>query len=893
MISVVNGFDPAANCGMVHPPAELPEQVALASAQRLAGVGSWVWEPPRGGISWSDEACAVLGMRPADYDGTPEGFFQFVHPQDRAHLRHVLDAAFAGTTPFSYHFRLQPPGGGERVIEGEGEVHFDAGGAVLRLLGTVKDVTLRERERQALHQSEQRFRSLVALSSDWYWEQDAELRFTEFTGHNPAGQENRHQALGQRRWELPDWLPIGFTWEEHRALLAARRPFRGLEMRQGRGAATRYVSVSGEPFYGPDGAFQGYRGTCTDITERHAAEDRLRQVNTSLRMAMRLGRIGVWSMDVEGCRLNWWSGGRVIHALAGDPAENLEQLLQRVDSGQRSELARALECCLSEGQAFELEVCLLPGLHPLMWVQLIGEPHLDADGRVVQVRGTVQDVTERRLAGKRARQLGNRLVAPLDTGADGFLTVSRDWTITYLNPEAEGLLCRSRHELLGCNLWAEFPQAAGGRFEQEYRRALSTGETVEFEDYYEPLRMWVQTRAHPSPRGLAIYFRDITDRHSVQLALADSQEHLRNLFENTLDAVLYTRGADEIVRLNPAACAIFGLAPPELRGRRLVSLIAPGEQRFALLREQRGMTGHASGQLTMLRGDGSEFQAEVSSAEYPAADGSLCAFVVLRDISQRLRDEQEIRQLNAELSQRVSQRTAELEAANAELKAFAHSLAHDLQSPIAAIDGYSELLESVLPKPLPQRGAHYLGRIRNAARKTSEYAQGLLALARLSQAVLSVTRVDLSAMATDLLTQLSERDSLRQVRWRVQPGLAADGDPTLLRMALENLLGNAWKFTRDAASARIEFAGDEPAQGPAVYRVRDNGAGFDMAYAHRLFGNFQRLHSQQEFPGTGVGLANVQRVVARHGGRVWAEAAVGAGACFYFTLAPSEAPSVK
>jgi PAS domain S-box-containing protein len=401
-------------------------------------------------------------------------------------------------------------------------------------------------------------------------------------------------------------------------------------------------------------------------------------------------------------------------------------------------------------------------------------------------------------------------------------------------------------------------------------------------------------RAFPSPQGLAIYFRDITDSHSVQRALADSQEQLRNLFENTIDGVLYTGDADEIVRLNPAACAMLARPPSELRGQGLAALVAAGEPRLAALREQRGMTGRASGRLTLVRGDGSAFEAEVSSAEYTAGDGSLRAFVVFRDISRRLRAEQEVRQLNAQLSERVRQRTAELEAANGELKAFAHSLAHDLQSPTAAIDAYTQMLQRVLPQPLPERGAHYLDRIRGAAHKIGEYTQGLLALARVSQAVLRVQRVDLSAVATDLLTQLAERDRDRQVEWSVQPGLHALGDPTLLRMALENLLGNAWKFTRQRQPARIEFAADSTGEGPTVYRVRDNGAGFDMAYAHRLFGNFQRLHSQQEFPGTGIGLANVQRVVTRHGGRIRVEAAEGEGACFYFTLGSGAgAPSVK
>lgn len=868
--------------------AGLREMAAmLTSAQRLAGLGSWAWNVQEDRFTWSEETFRVLGLPIDGFDGSLEGFLAHVHPDDHAALREVVASAAPSAPQFRYRYRLRPPCGGERLIEGTGEAHFDEEGRALHMVGTVQDITQRERDRLALDDRERRFRRLTALTSDWYWQQDTELRFTEIAGGSHPVLERSQAIIGLRAWEIPGVTLLNTTWEEHLARLARREAFRDLQLWRRDGNVDFCVAISGEPFHDANGRFQGYRGTGTDITERKAAEQRLAELNSSLRMAMRLSRSGVWAIDAADASLTWWSGGRVLYALDGSPATTFDQLLDRVESEQRSGLATAVRRCLEHGESFDLEVHLVEGINPAMWARLIGEPSRDPEHRIRRVQGTVQDVTERRLAAERARELGSRLAATLDTASGAFVTVNCDWVITYLNQDAERLLQCPRTDLFGRNLWEQYPELCGTPFERQFRRALAEGETAEFDEYFEPRRMWLRVRACPSPQGLAIYLRDVTDSHSVQQALSDSQEQLRNLFENTIDGVLYTGGRDEIVRVNPAACAVLGCPPAQLRGRPFAALVQGGEAVLSDLWGQRSVSGRTSGQLTLLRADGSTVPVEVSSAEYTSADGSLRAFVVFRDISRRVRAEEALRQLNAELGERVQQRTAELEAANAELKAFAHSLAHDLRSPAAAIHGFSEMLEGVLPKPLPDRATHYLSRIRAAALKTTDYAQGLLGLAQVSQATLHPGRVDLGAMAADVLTQLAEQEPQRAVEWEVQEGLVATGDATLLRMLLENLLGNAWKFTRDSAPAHIVFTASCGVDGATVYRVQDNGAGFDMAYAHRLFGHFQRLHTQDEFPGTGVGLANVQRVAMRHGGRAWAESAPGEGATFYFTLAPA------
>ncbi len=242
-----------------------------------------------------------------------------------------------------------------------------------------------------------------------------------------------------------------------------------------------------------------------------------------------------------------------------------------------------------------------------------------------------------------------------------------------------------------------------------------------------------------------------------------------------------------------------------------------------------------------------------------------------------------LRELNAGLERRVRQRTEQLELANCELEAFSYSVSHDLRAPLRRIEGFTDLLERNSGKGFSSEQADHLRRIRGAASRMNQLIEDLLALSRVTRQALSRAPVDLSGLASAVAGELRQAQPERVLALSIEPGLRARADPGLTRAIYENLLGNAWKFTAKTQDARIEV-GALPKGGERAFFVRDNGAGFDMRYADRLFGAFQRLHDAREFEGTGVGLATVQRIVHRHGGRIWAEAAVGKGASFYFTL---------
>jgi light-regulated signal transduction histidine kinase (bacteriophytochrome) len=295
-------------------------------------------------------------------------------------------------------------------------------------------------------------------------------------------------------------------------------------------------------------------------------------------------------------------------------------------------------------------------------------------------------------------------------------------------------------------------------------------------------------------------------------------------------------------------------------------------------------------QFRKVRKDGSLLWVEEYARAVSGPDGVPQVLVVCQDITERRQAEEEIRKLNAELEQRVLERTAELATANRELEAFSYSISHDLRAPVRAMDGFSRILLEQHTATLDAEAQRYLQRVHERAQHMGQLIDDLLAFSRLSRQPLRKRTVAVSELVYQAFEDLRPEYEHRQVDISVGDLPTGQADPALLKQVLMNLLGNALKYTRGCEVTRIEVGFQHTDHGPA-YFIKDNGVGFDMRYADKLFGVFQRLHSLAEFEGTGVGLAIVRRIIERHGGRVWAEGAVGQGAAFFFTLPRLEGES--
>ncbi len=339
---------------------------------------------------------------------------------------------------------------------------------------------------------------------------------------------------------------------------------------------------------------------------------------------------------------------------------------------------------------------------------------------------------------------------------------------------------------------------------------------------------------------------------------------------------------------NRGAQRLLGYSADEILGRHFSCFYTDSDVAASLPAEDLKLAsaeGKHTGNLWRVRKGGTRFLANFVMTALRDSENNLYGFArVLRDVTEQERAKDEIAQLHADLERRVSERTAELTATNEELAAFSYSVSHDLRAPLRAIDGFSQAVLEDYGQSLDSAGAGYLRRIRAEAQRMGELIDSLLDLSRITRAELNRQNVNLSEIAQQVSQRLQQSDPHRQAEFVIFDGPLACGDERLLRIAIENMLENAWKFTSLRGTARIEFGVDVCADHQPVWYVKDNGVGFDMAYAGELFGAFQRLHSEAEFPGTGIGLATVQRIVQRHGGRAWAEAAPDQGATFFFTL---------
>jgi PAS domain S-box-containing protein len=512
-------------------------------------------------------------------------------------------------------------------------------------------------------------------------------------------------------------------------------------------------------------------------------------------------------------------------------------------------------------------------------------------GDVSGLIGVSSDVTDLIVLDQARKEGEERFRRLAEAGFEG-LTFTREGRFLQVNRQFAELVGWEPEELIGQEIW--------GFVSPEFHHLINLNSLAESADSYEiqlrnsngqliPVEIQTRTMPYGGETALVTAVRDISERKRAEISLRDTQERL-NLALNaarmgTWDWDMLT----DMIRWDAQFGAIYqGESRASTASIETVFAWIHADDREEVERTVDRVVNHENenfdSEYRVIWPDFSIHTLISRGYIFRDPSGKAIRMVGISwDVTDRKAIEEEIRRLNVELERRVNERTAQLQTALSELESFSYSVSHDLRSPLRAMNGFSRLLEVDYAGILDEQGVDYLHRISDASRHMSQLIDDLLNLSRYTRFVLNIATIDLSELARSVAGELAQSDPHRKASWSIEDGVFARGDEHLMRVVMQNLFGNAWKFTRKKPEAIIEF-GTLPQDDQKVYFVRDNGAGFDMAYVEKLFGAFQRLHGPKEFEGSGIGLATVQRIIHRHGGIVWAEGKVGDGATFYFKL---------
>ena len=850
-------------------------------------------------VSWNPGAEHIKGYREEEILGR---HFSVFHTEDDVEQGHAEEELRVAATEGSYEeegVRVRKDGTKFWAHVVVTALKDEAGG--LRGFAKVtRDITERkeaeERERLLTHEkaSLEQVSDILESISDAFYTLDREWRLTYI---NSKAEElwgrSREQLLGQNIWEeFPQAVGSQSYWQIRRAAEeGVTTTFETISPVLGKWIAGRvYPSPSGVSVY-----FQ-------DITERKLGEEE----RARFAAIVKSSDDAIIGKTLGGIITSWNKGAERLYGYSADEAVG-QPISMLVPPERRDEIPSILESIRRGEKVDHFETVRVTKDGTRLDISLTVSPIREYEGNIIGASAIARDITEHKLAEEALRESEERFRATFEQAAVGVSHVALDGSWIRVNQRLCDIVGYPRGELLSLTFQDITHPHDLDRDVGHLHRMLE-GETDTYSTEKRYIRkdgslIWINltTSLLRDPSGEPKYFisvsEDTTERKRVEEELKISEERFRNIIEQSPLSIQILSPDGRTLRVNRAWEKLWGVTSDELNavGYNLLEdqqLVERGIMPYI----KRGFSGEPT-LIPPIMYDPDETSPGATAYEdsrrwvrafiYPVKDeaGNIREVTLIHeDITERKHAEEEIRQLNEELEQRVRQRTAQLEDVNRELESFSYSVSHDLRAPLRHIGGFAQMLQGRAASALDETSQRYLNTIAESTERAGELIDDLLALSRMGRTEMRHTMVDMGRLVRETLNDLEFETNGREIVWEIGELPEVRGDPSMLRLVMQNLLSNALKYTRARQRAVIEVVGSTESEGEVVFFVRDNGVGFDEAYTDKLFGVFQRLHNTEEFEGTGIGLATVRRIVQRHEGRTWAEGRVGSGATFFFSL---------
>ncbi len=840
-------------------------------AQRAAHIGNWDWNVLTNTLVWSEEMERMFGLKTHSFERTYEAFLKCVHPDDRSFVDSSVRATIERNALYDIEYRIIRPDKKIRWIAATGDVIRNKEGKIERMLGIVQDITEKKDAEATLQQTRDYLENLLnyANAPIIVWDKYFKIirfnhAFEHLTGYKTK------EVIGKN---LDILFPKDSRDETVRKI---KKTLRGehwesveIPILQKNGRIRIALWNSANVYDSSGKTLMATIAQGQDITDRKQIEEILRNNESQQKRAQELAHLGSWELDLIKNHLKW--SDEVYRIFGLQPQEfkaTYEAFLDNIHPDDRETVDKAYTDSIRQGKnTYEIEHRILRKNGEIRFVHEKCEHIRNLSGGVIRSIGMIHDITKT----KKAETELSRLASFPLKNPNPIIEIDLSGKIQYLNPISQKF----------------FPDLEKKEFDHPFLKDIKKLIPTIKKKKYHLLEVQINDKFFlhtityiPENNRLRIYSTDITLLKKTEKTLQESEEKYRRIVENTTNVIMTTQPDGIISYLSPSSRDVLGYSPEELIGTNPMIFYPDDIEKIQheLARALKGEKGsNFEYRIVTKQGD----IKWISHAWSPIfQDDQLLSIIsIIADITERKITEEKIRKLNDNLIRR----SIELAFANKELETFSYSVSHDLRAPLRSIDGFSQALLEDYGNILDENGKEYLTRVRKATDRMSQLIDDMLRLSRLTRVEMNMQQVDLGLLATTIIENLKKTEPGRKVTFVSDKELETEGDENLLKILLENLLGNAWKFTKKCSQTKIEIGKTQKGK-DVVFFIRDNGAGFNMKYADKLFIPFQRLHDEADYPGTGIGLGIVSRIIHRHGGRIWAEAEENKGATFYFTI---------